>query len=342
MKNIEKQPFISILIPILNEVHYIKNTIESVLAQDYPKELIEIIILDGMSNDGTRKIIKNFSSIHKRIKLIDNTNRIVSTALNLGIKKSKGDIIIRIDGHCVINNDFISRNVEVFNKYPEVVCTGGPINHQGKSNIGKAIALAMGHPLGIGNARHRYKNYEGLAEGAWNPAFRANIFDKVGYFDEDFIRNQDDEINYHINQAGGLIYLSQKIKIKYFVREKYKQLFNQYLQYGFWRIPFLLKHKKPASIRQIIPSIFFLLCSLLFITGFYYKSLFLMITLPLIYILVLWLVSLTMLLNEKVKVIKHFPLAIFLMHFGYALGFYYGIYKINSWKKNKKMRNISR
>lgn len=336
------KPFVSILLPILNEADYISSTIKSVLAQNYPKNLTEVIIIDGMSDDGTREIIESCMSVDTRIKLIDNPKKIVSTALNLGIKEAKGDIIIRIDGHCELNNDFISKNIEILNEYPDVVSTGGPINHQGNSNLGKAIALAMSHPLGIGNAFHRYTNYEGYVEGAQFPALRASIFDKVGYFDENFVRNQDDEFNYRIKQSGGTIFISPRIKYKYFVRENYLSLFKQYLQYGFWRIPFLFKHNRFASLRQLVPSLFLLVCIFLVITGLYYKSLFVTIIFPLVYLLVIFFVTFFLFMKERKIIIIYFPWAIILMHIGYAFGFFYGIFKINSWYNSTHMSEISR
>ena len=335
-------PFVSVIIPVFNEYEYLEKTISSIINQDYQSNLYEIIIVDGLSDDGTRDIIRKFIEIDSRIKLIDNPRRIVPIALNKAISIAKGEIIIRIDGHCEVAINFISENIKILNEYPDIVSAGGPIAHSSKTDIGRSIALAMSHPLGVGNAFHRYNEYEGYVEGAQFPSFRSEIFKDIGLFDEDFIRNQDDEFNYRIRLAGKHIYVSPKIRFKYYVRENFESLFKQYLQYGFWRIPFLIKHRKPSGFRQLVPSLFFSLCTICFIVGFLTKSLPVMVILPSIYIVTLLSIAIKYIFSENFSTAISFPLAIFIMHFGYAAGFFYGIIKLNSWKELKSMSKISR
>ena len=131
-------------------------------------------------------------------------------------------------------------------EHPEAWSVGGPIRHAATTTLGKAVAVAMSHPLGVGNARHRYPDFEGYVEGAQFPAIRRWVFDRIGMFDERLVRNQDDEFNYRIRRAGGKIYVSPRVRYSYFVRERIGQLFKQYFQYGFWRIPVIEKHR-PAD-----------------------------------------------------------------------------------------------
>ena len=120
-------------------------------------------------------------------------------------------------------------------EHPEACCAGGPILSHARSRFGQAVSQAMSHPVGIGNAKHRFGNYEGYAEGACFPVFRKEIFDKVGLYDETLVRNQDDELNYRIARIGGKVFISPRAKCTYYVRETPWQLFRQYFQYGYWK-----------------------------------------------------------------------------------------------------------
>src|SRR4029077_19603285 len=138
--------------------------------------------------------------------------------------------------------------------------------------LGKAVAVAMSHPLGVGNARHRYPDFEGYVESAQFPAIRRWAFDRVGMFDERLVRNQDDEFNYRIGRAGGKIYVSPRVKYSYFVRERLAQLFKQYFQYGFWRIPVVEKHGRPTTLRQLAPTLFYAASVALALAGWWWRE----------------------------------------------------------------------
>src|SRR5262249_24092184 len=137
--------------------------------------------------------------------------------------------------------------------------------------FGRAVALAMSHPLGVGNALHRYPNYEGYAEGTQFPAFRRRVFDEIGLFDERLVRNQDDEFNFRIRRAGGKGFVSSRVRYQYFVRERVGQLFKQYFQYGFWRIPVMVKHRRPTTLRQVVPTLFYAACALLALMALWWR-----------------------------------------------------------------------
>jgi glycosyltransferase involved in cell wall biosynthesis len=321
------QPFVSIIVPIRNEAKYIKLVVESILAQNYPSDRLEVIIADGMSTDDTRQIIHQLIGYQPdcSIHVIDNPELIVSTGLNRAIKQANGEVLIRIDGHTEVAKDFVRQNVTLLQLHPEAWSVGGPLQCIGDTTFGQAVAKAMSHPLGIGNAMHHYSDFEGYTQGAPFPAFRREVFDRIGYFDEDLVRNQDDNFNYRIIEAGGKIFISPLVKSKYFVRDSPKLLFKQYFQYGFWRIVTLKKHKHPTTIRQVIPTLFYISVFMFFLTGFLLRQLIIALGLPLVYIALLSVIGISSSIKSGWEIAWRVPVAMGIMHAGYAFGYFYGI-----------------
>lgn len=343
-----RSPFVTIILPICNEALYIECCLNALLTQEYPEESMEIIIADGMSNDGTRQTIQQIANRQQNlsIQVIDNPKIIVSTGLNRAIKQAKGEVIIRVDGHTKVANDFVRQNVMLLQQHPEAWSVGGPLQHVGDTTFGQAVAIAMSHPIGIGNAMHHFANFKGYTEGAPFPAFRREVFSKVGYFDENFVRNEDDEFNYRIIQAGGKIFVSPVVKSVYFVRGSPKLLFKQYLQYGFWRIATLKKYKRPTTLRQIIPALFYISMTTLFLIGLLLKQLIIALCLPIIYGISLFIIGIYSSLKAGWAVAWRVPLAMGIIHAGYALGFLYGlpafILQPDSICRNSHMGKLSR
>jgi GT2 family glycosyltransferase len=299
------------------------------LRQEEPHGNFEIIVLDGMSEDGTREILARLAQENSRIRLIDNPFRIKPYALNVGIQSARGRYIAILDAHTVYASDYLRVCVELLEEHPEVCCTGGPIISQGRSHFGQAVAAAMSHPVGIGNAKHRIPDYEGHAEGACFPMFRREVFEKVGMYDEILMRNQDDEFNYRLLRAGENIFISPRARCTYFVRETASQLFRQYFQYGFWRVAVLRKHRLPASVRQIVPPLF--MCSML-LFAFLGLALpgwwrLIAVALPVPYAATLFITGVKHGINGQWQGAFLFPLAIAIMHAAYAVGFMWGIFK---------------
>ena len=339
-------PFLSIVMPVRNEEAHIAECLGSVLAQDYPKERIEIFVADGMSTDRTREIVSEYQTRHPNIRLVDNPERIVPTGLNRAIRMARGDVIVRVDGHAIFAPDFLHQNVAILAERPDVWSCGGPIVHIAHSKFGRAVAAAMSHPIGVGNATHRIANYEGYAEGAQFPALRKWVFDKIGMFDERLVRNQDDEFNYRIALAGGKVYISPRVKYRYFVRERPSQLFKQYFQYGYWRIPVMKKHRRPTTLRQIAPPLFFLAMGLLVAAGLIMSAPLVAAALPVSYVSVLLAASVLFLPDHGVSVAVRVPLALGIMHSAYGLGILFGLVSAvlhpRAWEIDNSMSSISR
>ncbi|HZZ70841.1 MAG TPA: glycosyltransferase family 2 protein [Pirellulales bacterium] len=339
-------PFVSVVMPVRNEASYIANNLDILLSQDYPADRMEILVADGMSADGTREIISDYAGRDPRVRLLDNPGQIVPTGLNAAIKSSRGEFIIRVDGHGFVAPDFIRQNVALLEEHPEAWCVGGPIIHIGTNTFGKAVAIAQSHPLGVGNARHRFLDYEGYAEGALYPAFRRWVFDKIGYFDENLVRNQDDELNYRLGLAGGKVFVSPRVKFSYVVRNSVQKLFRQYFQYGFWRIPVQKKHRRPTSFRQTIPPLFYLAVAILFVLGLVLHQPWIAAALPLIYGLALCGAGIALIPKVGWKVALCVPLALATVHGGYALGYWWGVLaaalRLDAWRPSGSMAKLTR
>jgi GT2 family glycosyltransferase len=339
-------PMVTVIMPVRNEQKAISLSLCSVLAQDYPAERLEVLVADGMSDDGTRAIVGEIAKHDPRVRLIDNPARIMAAGCNAALAFARGEIVVLLGGHAEIAPDFVRESVALLREHPEAWSVGGPILHVAHSFFGKAVAVAMSHRLGVGNASHHFANYEGYAEGAPFPILWRWVFERVGMLDERLVRNQDDEFYYRIRQAGGKVYISPRIRYTYFVRERMGQLFRQYFQYGFWRIPVMKKHQRPTTIRQVIPSLFYLACICLLLVGIWFKQPLIALALPSLYGVSLAAVGLSVLPNVGYQVACRVPLAIATLHAGYALGLMYGFwasfFQPRAWDAGGQMATISR
>jgi glycosyltransferase involved in cell wall biosynthesis len=320
----DKLPLVSMVMPIRNEAGFIARALASVLAQDYPADRVEIIASDGMSNDGTREIVADIARRHPRVRLIDNRGLIRPTALNVGIEQAKGEIVMQCDGHAEIAPDFIRQNIALLAEHPEAWLVGGPIVHVGRNRFARAAAAAMSSRFGVGMAYHRFADYEGYAEEAPFPAIRNWVFDKIGNYDDRLARNQDDEFCFRVNQAGGKCFISPRVRYSYYVRETPRKLFHQYFQYAFWRIPVILKHKRPTTLRQIVPSLFFVAMFVLLILGLAMGRPLVALALPAVYFSALIAIGVSFIPRHGLAVSWLMPLALFILHFSYGMGMIVG------------------
>lgn len=251
------KPFVSILTPSRNEEKYISRCLDAIFHQDYPHDRMEILIADGMSQDGTRKIIQTYQGKDIPITLVDNPGLIVPTGLNAAIRKSRGDIIIRVDGHTEIAPDYVRQCVSTLQR-SKADNVGGRMNAVGESSFGKAVSIATSSPFGVGGARFHYSSKEEWVDTVYMGAWPREVFSKIGLFDEEMVRDQDDEFNYRLLKAGGKILLNPKIMSQYSNRGSPRSLWKQYYQYGFWKVRVLQKHPAQMRGRQFIPPLFVL------------------------------------------------------------------------------------
>jgi glycosyltransferase involved in cell wall biosynthesis len=320
------EKIISIICPIYNESNYITSCINALLHQTISKDRIEILIIDGFSNDGTRQIVENIAKENESVKLLDNPERIVTRALNIGFEMAKGEIIIRVDGHAVVSNDFIQNSIECLEK-TNADCVGGIIECVNTSKKGIAIALAMSSKFGVGNSRFRTSGKEGYVDTVAFGAYKKEVLKKLGLIDPDLIGADDDEFNYRLRESGGKIYLCPKIKSKYYTRSNYTALFNQFFSYGFWKVRVLQKHFRMMQPRQFIPPLFVLSIIFTGIAGLfnpYLLSSFCSILS--LYFLLSLLMSLYLAVreNQQVNLIHRLFIAFPVLHLSYGIGFLWG------------------
>lgn len=339
MNNHLKLPFVSVIIPCRNEKKFIEKCLNSIITNDYPPKKIEILVVDGMSDDKTREIIKIFTKKYSFIKLLDNPKKIVPTAMNIGLKSAQGNVIIRIDAHSWITQNFIIKNIECLRK-TKADCVGGPIKSLSDTFMGKAISLAMSSLFGVGNARFRYSQKSGYVDTLAFSAYRREVFDKIGLFDEEFIRNQDDELNFRLIKNNGKIFMSPEIKSFYYVRSTLFKLWRQYFQYGYFKVKLIQKNKAFPSLRCLVPAIF--ICSLIIsgILGLFFLF-FLWVFFGILgcYLIFILIGSLILSLKNNLKYFSILPVIFIILHFRYGFGFLKGLIDFVIFKK-KQIKEI--
>ncbi|MGE0431630.1 MAG: glycosyltransferase family 2 protein [Planctomycetota bacterium] len=249
---------VSVIVPVRNEQAHIAACLDALLAQQPPPgDDYELLVIDGVSTDRTREIVGEFISRDARIRLLDNPQRTAPCALNIGIDAARGDVIIRVDGHATVAPDFVAQNLALLAEHPDAWVVGGPIVHRGRTVFARGAAAAMSSRIGVGGASHRFAAHEGEAESCAFPTCPRHVFHEHGLrYDEQLVRNQDDEFCLRVCQAGGRIIISPRVKYDYFVRETPRQLWRQYAQYGFWKVAVMRKHRRVAALRHLVPAAF--------------------------------------------------------------------------------------
>jgi succinoglycan biosynthesis protein ExoA len=238
-----------------NECRAIEECLHSIFQQDYPPERFEVLLADGMSEDGTRSLLEQKFLGEPRLRIIDNPQRIVSTGLNAAIRNAHGSIIIRMDAHTRYSIDYVRQCVDVLLE-TGADNVGGPARTESHGLIQKSIAAAYHSPFAVGGARFHNPNFEGYVDTVTYGCWPREVFQLFGFFDEELVRNQDDEFNLRLTRRGGKIYQSPRIRSWYFPRKSLVELFLQYKQYGYWKVRVIQKHRLPASFRHVVPGVF--------------------------------------------------------------------------------------
>jgi succinoglycan biosynthesis protein ExoA len=320
-------PFVSVIIAIRNEERLIAQCLQSVVDQDYLQDNMEVLVVDGRSEDRTREIVAEFSARYPLVKLLDNSKISAPAGLNLGIREARGEIIVRVDGHCLLAPDYVSQCVRCLCE-TGADNVGGLMRTVGQGYIGEVIARAVNSFLGSGGSKFHYASKEQYVDTVYLGAFRRSMFDRVGFFNERLVRNQDYELNYRIRAAGGKIFLAPAIKSYYYGRSTLEDLWHQYFNYGFWKLEMLQMHPRSVQPRHLVAPLFILS---LFATGLLgivhhgFLNLFLLAVSS--YLLASLVASLLIAYRKGWRYFPLLPVAFAVIHFGWGLGFLWRLVK---------------
>lgn len=263
-------PFVSVIVPCRNERGFIERCLETVFAQTWPASRFEVVVVDGMSDDGTRDILTRLADGHQNLRVVDNPRLTAPTAMNVGLDAAGGDFIVRVDAHAAIPQDYVETGVRYLEEHPEVWCVGGPRSRVGEGAAGELVGALSSSIFTTGNTHKRVGRYEGPTDQVAYPVWRREVFDEIGRFDEDMVRNQDDDIDVRVLNAGGIIYQLQKLRATYFVRSNISKTLRQFYQYAYWKLFVLKKNGRLPDWKAAVPTVFFLTMAGLAVGGVFW------------------------------------------------------------------------
>ncbi|MCL5428986.1 MAG: glycosyltransferase family 2 protein [Chloroflexi bacterium] len=316
----------TIIVPCLNEEKTITQLLEAIYAQDFPRRDLEVVIADGLSTDGTRKRILAFQQRQKdlEIKVVDNPTRSIPAGLNVAIGAARGEYLIRLDAHCIPQPDYVSKSIAALeaNRGWNV---GGvwEIKPGGKGWVAESIAVAASHPLGVGDAYYRFTDRARQVDTVPFGAFRRDLIDRIGSFDETLLSNEDYEFNTRIRLAGGKVWLDPSIRSVYFARPTLVQLARQYARYGYWKWRMLRRYPGTLRLRQAMPPLFVISLIILPLLGLVWPLAFWVLLLEVVsYLVILFGAALRKALErKKMQLTLGIPLAMATMHLSWGSAF---------------------
>lgn len=336
---------VSVVIPVLNEEKYIVGLMDSLLKQDYDKSVLEIILVDGNSDDNTVSIINEYIKDHNIFKLLSNPKRTVQHALNIGMRAACGKYIVRMDAHAIYADNYISKCIEYLEK-TDAVNVGGPMIAKGNTPVQRAIAAAYHSSFALGGGKFHQADFEGYADTVFLGAFKKETLEKLNYYDPNLSRSEDDDLNFRLNEQGYRIYITPEIKSIYYPRSDYVSLFKQYFEYGEWKVAVIRKHHKPARISHLIPFIFVIFLTLglilsiisaLFIGGTVGKLIPIIYgTVCSVYLIIDAIVSLSNKNTDNFSDRLRLFWIHIILHLSYGLGFIKGIFRFRKFPVDKE------
>ena len=316
---------VSVIIPCRNEEDCIEACVRSIFDQDPPSGGFEVIVADGMSTDNTRGILDRLAKEDDRLRVIDNPGGFVSSGLNTAISVARGKIILRMDAHTVYARDYIRQCVTVLQE-TKADNVGGPAQTSLGAYTQAAISAAYHSAFAVGGARFHDPNYEGHVDTVPYGCWPREVFSSIGLFDEELVRNQDDEFNLRLIRSGGTIWQSPRIRSWYRTRGSLGDLFRQYGQYGYWKVRVIQKHHLPASLRHVVPGGFLLSLLFLLIASWWWTSaLWGLIGILSLYGAAILSASIVTAGKSDWKLLPILPLVFGTYHVSYGLGFIRGV-----------------
>jgi GT2 family glycosyltransferase len=316
-------PSVTVMMPVRNEQHHLQKAVESVLAQNYPGQL-EIILAIGPSVDETERVANELAKKHISIKLIQNPKGLTTVGLNLAIAKSSGEVIIRVDAHSQLAENYIVRGVEILRETSSVL-VGGIMKAKGKTPLQNAVAFGYGSRFGLGGGRYHVGGKAGEAESAYLGIFDGVALKNVSGYDEKIIRGEDWDLAQRLKAQGGKVWFSPELVVNYWPRSNIKALAWQFYSTGVWRGELTRRSPTKASIRYFIPPLAFLAMLVLGLLATLGSLAQILLIVPIaVYLLMLSFAAGTaklLGLGDRLMIFIALPV----MHFSWAAGFWVGL-----------------
>jgi succinoglycan biosynthesis protein ExoA len=318
-------PMISVVVPVRNEAQFIARTLEYILSQDYPADKLEVLVVDGQSDDGTVAIVQGIASADPRVKLLENPKRLSSAARNIGAKAAAGEIITFIDGHVYIDDDRVLKNTALLMDEKQISVLSRPqfLDTPDNTFFQKAVSLARKSAFGHGLDSTIYSNDEDYVDPTSSGAsYKREVFEKVGYFDESFDAAEDVEFNYRVGKAGFQSFTSPDLAVYYYPRGSLKSLFKQLTRYGVGRFRFMQKHREAIASGALIPPAYFALLVLFLLLSIVIPAFRPLLQVWIgLYILGNILSSVMVAMEKGIEYLMVLPAIYFCIHAGLAWGF---------------------
>lgn len=322
-------PRVSIIVPCYNEQATIRQLLEAILHQTYPSADMEVVIADGLSQDGTREEIAFFQREHPdlTVRVVENVARSIPSAVNRAILASTGEFIVRMDAHSRPDPHYVERCLSALESgLGDNVGGVWQIQPGGKSWIAESVAAAARHPLGVGDAGYRIGAQASVVDTVPFGAFRRSLIDKIGLIDESLLSNEDYEFNVRVRQSGGRVWLDPEIVTVYFARSTLRDLARQYWRYGYWKLRMLRRYPGTLRWRQALPPLFVASLILLAFLVWWPPAAWLLALEVTVYITVLMVAGLLSALgHRKIYLLIGLPLAIAIMHLAWGGAFLWSL-----------------
>ena len=308
-------PSVSIILTVVNEEAHLRSAVQAALNSDYVGEL-ELVIAVGPSSDKTLEIANEMASHDSRIRVIENPTGKTPNGLNAALEKSSYDIVVRIDGHSEIESHYIRTAVEILNE-TGAANVGGLMAAEGITPFQKAVARAMRSAIGVGASRFHTGGKAGVTDTVYLGVFRRNAIEKIGGYDENFVRAQDWEMNHRLRLNGGVVWFDPRLKVTYRPRSNVRSLARQYSDYGRWRRAVSRRHKGTINLRYLAPPINFVVCLASLLLGILFNKFFMI---P-FFIYVASILIASFVIGKNWSERTRLPLVLIIMHFCWGFGF---------------------
>jgi cellulose synthase/poly-beta-1,6-N-acetylglucosamine synthase-like glycosyltransferase len=248
-----RPPLVSVVVPHRNDRDRIGDCLAALAAQDWPHDRLEVVVADGDSDDGSLETVRLWCTRDPRFRWVRNPRRATPFGLNEGIRTSRGEIVIVLGSHSAVAPQFVRQSVDALER-SGADAAGGVIEAVGTGPVAEAVAAAVRSRFGVGSVAFRQAKDEGFVDTIAFAAYRRDVFERIGLFDEELVRDQDDELNYRLRACGGKLFLDPRIRTRYFVRSTLRGLWRQYFDYGLWKVRVLQKHPRAMKPRHFVPA----------------------------------------------------------------------------------------